>query len=302
MLERKYFVFLRSSLLVSMWKKMGWIQGWHPKILCRLCLKNKVPKNTNDLVRTNIGRWFFCGQLMLIHTHMSKVRKKKQGHGNKHNQNVAKNLVKSCGWSQIQKETYRSNLCWSKWFFWNLRPGKCSVRLPPKKWNIGNLQKMTTPLKHHTYHTIYTIETPYIPYIPKNVKLGIWYTIETNVTKTPKMTPWIQSCSPTWKDWWILPNLIPCVNSGKVVVEPTPLKNMFVKLDHFPKVRGEFPKVRGEHKRHLSCHRLDSMCHPSSRWPWILCWRYVLPTYRENRTPQIQQHARVDIHLGLTVS
>ena len=39
------------------------------------------------------------------------------------------------------------------------------------------------------------------------------------------------------KDFWL-------------VVEPTHLKNMLVKLDHFP-------KDRGEHKKYLSCHQPD---------------------------------------------
>ena len=38
-----------------------------------------------------------------------------------------------------------------------------------------------------------------------------------------------------------------------MVVEPTPLKNMLVKLDHFP-------KFRGEHKKYLRCH------HPNNQY------------------------------------
>ena len=37
------------------------------------------------------------------------------------------------------------------------------------------------------------------------------------------------------------------------MVEPTPLKNMLVKLDHFP-------KFRGEHKKYLSCN------HPNNQY------------------------------------
>jgi len=37
-----------------------------------------------------------------------------------------------------------------------------------------------------------------------------------------------------------------------LVVEPTHLKNMLVKLDHFP-------KVRGENKKRLSCHHLENI-------------------------------------------
>jgi len=39
-------------------------------------------------------------------------------------------------------------------------------------------------------------------------------------------------------------------NMAMLVVEPTYLKNMLVKLDHFP-------RVREENKQYLSCHHLD---------------------------------------------
>ena len=175
--------------------------GEHPKILCRLCLKNKVPKNTNDLVITNICRFIFCGQLMLIQTHMSKVRKK-QGHGNKHNQNAAKNLVKSCGWSHIQKhlqhyELEKVKLMLVEMIFVEIWGQASVLFVCQKKSGILEIYKKWQP----HWNTIHTI--PYIPLkhhishiFKKNVKHGIWYTIETNVTKTLYMTPWIQSCSP----------------------------------------------------------------------------------------------------------
>ena len=59
-------------------------------------------------------------------------------------------------------------------------------------------------------------------------------------------------------------------------------KNMLVKLDHFP-------RVRGEHKKCLSCHQVVSNCYQATPFRWwktalFLWWKKMAPRTRVSPT------------------
>ena len=76
-----------------------------------------------------------------------------------------------------------------------------------------------------------------------------------------------------------------------LVVEPTPLKNMIVKLDHFPKVRG------ANSKNHWSCHQLV-MLRLSAMENWCLKFHQSIDdnSAAQHRHPEFFPVAPPDLH------